>query len=75
MQNEIIAAHKNAQERIAMVEAKRGEMFLKVEKIVAKIWAIKIFPQKVWLFQCLKQLSGDILTMSLDVISRDIPNN
>jgi len=27
MQNEIIATHKNAQERIAMVEAKKGEMF------------------------------------------------
>jgi len=48
---------------------------LKVEKIVAKIWAIKIFPQKVWFFQCLRQLFGAILTMSLDVISRDIPNN
>lgn len=50
MQNEIAAAHKSAQERRAMVEAKRGEAFLKAEETAAKIRATGIFPKKFGCF-------------------------
>jgi hypothetical protein len=50
MHNKIVATHKSAQERRAMVEVERGEAFLNVEKLVGKIWATRIFPKKFGYF-------------------------
>ncbi len=50
MQNEIIATHKNAQERIAMVEAKKGEMFWKLKKLLLKFGPLKSSPKKFGFF-------------------------
>ncbi|MBA0651288.1 hypothetical protein Goarm_015053 [Gossypium armourianum] len=47
MKNKIALIHKEAEEKKAMVEAKRGEDLLKAEEIAAKYRATGTTPNKV----------------------------
>ncbi|KAI3985332.1 hypothetical protein MKX01_033646, partial [Papaver californicum] len=51
MQNKIALLHKDAEEKRAMVQAKRGEELLKAEETAAKYRATGLAPKK--LFGCL----------------------
>ncbi|KAE9595536.1 putative remorin [Lupinus albus] len=46
MKNKIGSVHKQAEEKRAMVEAKRGEEFLKAEELAAKFRATGTTPKK-----------------------------
>lgn len=50
MKNEIAAAHKQAEERRALEDAKKGQDLLKTEETAAKIRATGIFPKKFGCF-------------------------
>jgi multidrug efflux pump subunit AcrA (membrane-fusion protein) len=50
MKNEIAAAHKAAEEKRALVAAKKGQDILKTEEMAAKIRATGIFPKKFGCF-------------------------
>lgn len=50
MKNKIAEIHKEAQEKRAIVEAKRGEHILKIEETSANFRATGIIPKK--LFAC-----------------------
>ena len=50
MKNEIAAAHKQAEERRALEDAKKGQDLLKAEETAAKIRATGIFPKKFGCF-------------------------
>lgn len=45
MKNKVAAIHKEAEERRAMIEAKRGEDVLKAEEMAAKFRATGIVPK------------------------------
>lgn len=47
MKNKVALIHKEAEERRAMVEAKRGEEFLKAEEMAAKYRATGQTPKKL----------------------------
>lgn len=47
MKNKIAALHKTAEEKRAMIEAKRGEDLLKAEEIAAKYRATGTAPKKI----------------------------
>lgn len=47
MKNKIALIHKQAEEKKAMVEAKRGEEFLKAEEMAAKYRATGQTPKKL----------------------------
>ncbi|CAL0304685.1 unnamed protein product [Lupinus luteus] len=46
MKNKIALVHKEAEEKRAMVEAKRGQEFLKVQEMAAKYRATRTVPKK-----------------------------
>lgn len=46
MKNKIAIIHKEAEEKRAVIEAKRGEMVLKVEEMAAKYRATGTTPKK-----------------------------
>lgn len=48
MKNKIVLVHKQAEEKRAMVEAKRGEEILKAEEIAAKHRATGTTPKKAF---------------------------
>jgi len=51
MRNKIALVHKEAEEKRAMIEAKRGEEVLKVEEMAAKYRATGTTPKKDhWMF-------------------------
>ena len=50
LKNEIAAAHKMAEEKRAVLAAKRGQDILKTEEQAAKIRATGIFPKKFGCF-------------------------
>ncbi|KAK1265770.1 hypothetical protein QJS04_geneDACA015316 [Acorus gramineus] len=47
MKNKIALIHKEAEEKRAMVEAKRGEELLKAEEVAAKYRASGLAPKKL----------------------------
>ena len=50
MKNEVAAAHKAAEEKRAMITAKKGEEVLKAQQTAAKIRTTGIFPKKFGCF-------------------------
>ena len=48
MKNKIALLHKEAEEKRAMVEAKRGEEVLKAEEMAAKYRATRLTPKKIF---------------------------
>lgn len=47
MKNKVALIHKQAEEKKAMIEARRGEEFLKAEEMAAKFRATGQTPKKV----------------------------
>ncbi|KAF2315628.1 hypothetical protein GH714_040142 [Hevea brasiliensis] len=50
MKNKIALIHKAADEKRAMIEAKRGEDLLKAEEIAAKYRALELLQRSSWMF-------------------------
>ncbi|KAH7862944.1 hypothetical protein Vadar_011361 [Vaccinium darrowii] len=52
MHNKVASIHKEAEERRAMVEARKGEEMLKAEAMAAKYRATGTVPKKLGFFGC-----------------------